>query len=189
MAVEGLIGRSTPSRSIRATSTAGASRPMAVERFVDGPWDLTDLVSLTSFALIGLFGLIAASIGARSVDSFAAQQGWAAAGVASIGLAFVGMVSWIKAGLRRIREIQADAVDELSHLVMPIDATRSRPAIASDQLVVAPGNERPAEVVTGPGMSRYHHPRCVFAAGKQVEAASPSSLTRSGLTPCEVCLP
>lgn len=160
-----------------------------VDHWLDGPWETADLVSLASFLALGAAGLVVAGVGTRSVDRFTGQQGWTAAGVAALAVAFVGIASWLKSGMRRLRELEADTYAAVAQATGYRAAQEAQVAAAAGpDVLVGPAERLPATVVTGRGMSRFHDPSCVFAVGKEVTAVTAATAARRDLVPCGVCL-
>ncbi|HEV7862665.1 MAG TPA: hypothetical protein VGR20_08195, partial [Acidimicrobiia bacterium] len=96
-------------------------------------------------------------------------------GVAATTVALLGLVSWLVAGLRRVRRLR--------HEVFPLleaSAVARRSAGAAATPIGS-------AFVTAPGMTRFHRPACPLAAGKPVRPVRSDEAQGEGLVPCGVC--
>ncbi|HKN39694.1 MAG TPA: hypothetical protein VJ456_11350 [Acidimicrobiia bacterium] len=143
----------------------------------DAPWRSADLLRAAALAGAGLAGLALTWSGAAGRADWVDELPWACAGVAATTVAVLGLVSWLVAGLRRVRRLRCDVLP----LVQAAAAVRPavRPAAAAP---LADGG-----FVTAPGMTRFHRPACPLAAGKPVRPLRPGEAGGAGLVPCGVC--
>ena len=143
----------------------------------DAPWRSADLLRAAALAGAGLAGLALTWYGAAGRADWVDELPWACAGVAATTVAVLGLVSWLVAGLRRVRRLRCDVLP----LVQAAAAVRPavRPAAAAP---LADGG-----FVTAPGMTRFHRPACPLAAGKPVRPLRPGEAGGAGLVPCGVC--
>ena len=161
------------------TGTAPTPAPAEVRAALlgaDAPWRTGDLLRATGLAAAGLTGLALTWYGASDQPDWADQLPWASLGVAATTIALLGLVSWLVAGLRRVRRLRRE--------VLPLLAASAAPRrSASGAAVTAIGTA----LVTAPGMTRYHRPACPLAAGKPVQPVRPDEADGAGLVPCGVC--
>jgi hypothetical protein len=138
-------------------------------------------------AAAGLTGLALTWYGASDQPDWPDQLPWASLGVAATTVALLGLVTWLLAGLRRVRRLRREVLPLLA-----AGAERRRSAGASG---VAPTGaalgafvgQDPVRLVTAPGMTRFHRPACPLAAGKPVLPVQPDEADGAGLVPCGVC--
>lgn len=102
------------------------------------------------------------------------QLTWFNVSLAGLGLAGFANGAWLLRGRQAVGLARAATVPVASGAG---DGGAARPWSQSTKLVA------------GPGMSRYHHPSCPFAAGRDVAPATWEDHEDEGLVPCEVCLP
>jgi hypothetical protein len=154
------------------------------EQFVIGPWQQADLVGMTARLATGLMGVLVAWIGCSATVSWAAQQAWTAVGIGAVVLSLTGVVGWLQAGMGNLHALEADVFAELrSHVGLPEnDAVAAAPAPRPH--VVQPT----ATVVSGPGMTLFHRPDCLFVQDKETSESSRTDAAVS-LQPCVVCEP
>jgi 4-amino-4-deoxy-L-arabinose transferase-like glycosyltransferase len=169
-------------RTAPAPATAMATAPAELRAEVlgaDAPWRTGDLLLAAGLAAAGLTGLALTWYGASDQPDWADQLPWASLGVAATTIALLGLVSWLVAGLRRVRRLRRE--------VLPLLAANAAPRrSASGAAVTAIGTA----LVTAPGMTRYHRPACPLAAGKPVQSVRPvrpDEADGAGLVPCGVC--
>jgi hypothetical protein len=144
----------------------------------DAPWRAGDLLRAAGLAAAGITGLVLTWYCASDQPDWPDQLPWASLGVAATTVALLGFVSWLAAGLRRVRRLR--------HEVLPLlQAAAGSLAHGSDggAAVMPMGTA----LVTVPGMTRFHRPACPLAAGKPVEAVRPDEAEGAGLVPCGVC--
>jgi len=141
----------------------------------DAPWRPGDLARAALLAGVGLAGLGLSWYGGSGRADWADELPWACLGAAATAVAVLGLVSWLTAGLRRVRRLRREVLP----LVQAAALRHSpRPAAASP----AGGG-----FVTAPGMTRFHRPTCPLAAGKPVQPVRVDDIDRAGLVPCGVC--
>jgi hypothetical protein len=165
----------TASATASATATATATPSAEVRAAVLGgeaPWRTGDLLRAAGLAAAGLTGLALTWYGASDQPDWPDQLPWASLGVAATTVALLGLVSWLVAGLRRVRRLRREVVPLLAAAAV----LRSARATAVMPIGTA--------VVTAPGMTRFHRPACPLAAGKPVQPVRPDG---AGLVPCGVC--
>lgn len=140
----------------------------------DTPWRRDDLFWAAALAGGGLAGLAVAWYGAGGDARWTDELPWVGAGVAATTVAVAGLVSWLTAGLRRVRRLRRDVLG----LVQAAAARRAtaRPAASAAE---------PEGFVAAPGMTRFHVPSCPLAAGKPVRPVRPGDT--DGLVACGVC--
>jgi hypothetical protein len=114
--------------------------------------------------------------GARSLPD---QQNSINVGLAGVMVAGAANAVWLGAGRRSVRSLR-DAVLPGPEAVGKVLGRETPGTIAA----VPPG-----ELVTGPGMIRYHRPGCAMARGKALTSDPQIDHERAGLVPCEVCRP
>jgi len=167
----------TASASASATTTAPASAEVrATVLGADAPWRTADLLRAAGLAAAGLTGLALTWYGASDQPDWADQLPWASLGVAATAIALLGLVSWLLAGLRRVRRLRRE--------VLPLLAASAAPRRSVSAAAVTPIG---AALVTAPGMTRFHRPACPLAAGKPVQPVRPDDAVGAGLVPCGVC--
>jgi len=170
---------SPASASATATpSWAWATAPAEVRAAIlgaDAPWRTGDLLWAGGLAAAGLTGLALTWYGASGQPDWPDQLPWASLGVAATTVALLGLVSWLVAGLRRVRRLRREVVPLLAAAAV----LRSARATAVMPIGTA--------VVAAPGMTRFHRPACPLAAGKPVQPVRPDEADGAGLVPCGVC--
>jgi hypothetical protein len=105
------------------------------------------------------------------------QLPWAALAGAAVVVAGAANAGWLLTGRRAVAERQASALGRAFPAVVRL--------FPSERPSAAPGDEP----VAGPGMTRYHRPTCLLAAGKDVAPAPVGLHRRAGRRPCELCAP
>ena len=114
--------------------------------------------------------------GARSLPD---QQNSINVGLAGILVAGAANALWLGVGRRSVRTLR----DEV--LPGPGAGRQAFGGEASQGIAVVDSGQ----LVTGPGMTRYHRPSCTMAHGKALTAARQVEHERAGLVACEVCRP
>ena len=140
----------------------------------DAPWRTGDLLRAAGLAGAGLAGLAVAWYGASGRADWADELPWVSAAAAATTVAVLGLVSWMAAGLRRVRELRRE--------VLPL----------IQAVATAPRSSQPDNVpsavdgfVAAPGMTRFHLPTCPLTTGKPVRPVGNGDA--DGLVPCGVC--
>jgi hypothetical protein len=150
---------------------AAVARPAAkTVKDTQLPWELADLRRLVRVLALSGTGLVVAWVVASGTTDPARQEYAVAAAVVGTALAVAGMAGWLLAGMRAVRRLRADELQDVQGLLARRSEVPGAPA--------SPGGR-----VTGRGMSHHHDPTCLMVRGKAVRAAR-----GKGLTPCPVCL-
>jgi hypothetical protein len=139
------------------------------------PWRLGDFFTAYACAVGGLLVIGLAWLGASSSVRVDSQVRWADLGVVGLVALGAGNIAWILTGRRAVGELRR-------HVIATVGLRKS--AVAAPVEAMADG-----VVVSGPGMSLYHRPDCLFVAGKRVQRASAPAFQRRGRRPCRACLP
>jgi hypothetical protein len=167
----------------RATATATATGPAlasaearAAFLGADAPWRTGDLLRAGGLAAAGITGLALTWYGAGDQPDWPDQLPWASLGVAATTVALLGLVSWLVAGLRRVRRLRREVLPKLA-----AGAVRRRPVGAAAVTPIG------TALVTAPGMTRFHRPACPLAAGKPVQPVRPDEADGAGLVACGMC--
>ena len=170
--------------SIAACSAPWPGEPRAAVLGDDAPWRKHDLLRAAGLAAVGLAGLAGAWYAGSGQADWPDVLPWASLGVAATSLAVLGLVSWMAAGMRRVRRLRR----EILPLLQAAAAQRSsaqglsaRPATELHALASANG------FVSAPGMTRYHLPTCPLATGKPVSPLRSDDAEVEGLVACGVC--
>ena len=141
----------------------------------DAPWRRGDLLGATGLAGVGLAGLALTWFGASGRADWPDQLPWASVGAAATTVALLGLVTWLVAGLRRVRRLRRE--------VLPLVAA----AASLSRNAGAAGAAAGSVLVSAPGMTRFHRPACPLAAGKPVQPVPTPEAGGAGLVPCKVC--
>ncbi|HEY4409677.1 MAG TPA: hypothetical protein VGO87_07330 [Acidimicrobiia bacterium] len=141
----------------------------------DAPWRLGDLARAGGLAGVGLAGLALSWYGGSGRADWADELPWACLGVAATAVAVIGLVTWLTAGLRRVRRLRREVLP----MVQAAAVRRSPGPVATPS---AGGG-----FVTAPGMTRFHRPTCPLATGKPVQPLRVDDVDGAGLVPCGVC--
>jgi hypothetical protein len=160
--------------SFTLTTAAASPEVRAAVLGTDAPWRTGDLLRAAGLAAAGITGLALTWYGASDQPDWPDQLPWASLGVAATTVALVGLVSWLVAGLRRVRRLRHEVLPLLQASAL---ARRSAGAAATPSGTA---------LVTAPGMTRFHRSACPLAAGKPVQPVRPDE---AGLVPCRVCAP
>ena len=142
----------------------------------DAPWRPGDLLRAAGLAGVGLGGLAVTWGGASSKPDWPDQLPWASLGAAATTVALLGLITWLAAGLRRVRRLRRD--------VLPLVAAAASGAHSTVLTSQAAGRDA---FVSAPGMTRFHRPACPLAAGKPVQPVPTPEAGGAGLVPCKVC--
>lgn len=142
----------------------------------EAPWRSGDLLLAAGLAGAGLAGLALTWYGASGQADWADELPRASVGVAATTVAVLGLVSWLMAGLRRVRRLRREVLPLLR--AGAVVRHSARPVVAS--LAGSP-------FVTAPGMTRFHRPTCPLAAGKPVHPLRRDEANGAGLVPCGMC--
>jgi len=110
--------------------------------------------------------------GGSSVD---AQIPWLNVAVSGLLLAGFGNTLWLLRGRRSVADLRTS-------LLPPTFGTTGEPVDAP-----VPAEQR--QLVSAAGMTRYHRPDCLLAAGKPVVGASRRTHEMAGRLPCRTCRP
>jgi hypothetical protein len=167
-----------------ATVTAPAPAPASAEARAaflgaDAPWRTGDLLRAAGLAAAGITGLVLTWYSASDQPDWPDQLPWASLGVAATTVALLGLVSWLVAGLRRVRRLRREVLPLLGAQAQAGAAPRSAGAASVTPVGTA--------LVTAPGMTRFHRPACPLAAGKPVQPVLADDAVGAGLVSCGVC--
>jgi hypothetical protein len=165
--------------SVAAFSAPWPGEPRTPVLGDDAPWRTGDLLRAGVLAALGLAGLAGAWYAGSGQADWAEVLPWVSLGVAATSVAVLGLVSWLVAGLRRVRQLRRD--------VLPL--LRARAALRPS---ARPAAQRPAALngngyVSAPGMTRFHLATCPLASGKPVHPLRPDDAEADGLVACGVC--
>jgi hypothetical protein len=165
--------------SVAAFSAPWPGEPRTAVLGDDAPWRTGDLLGAAVLAALGVAGLAASWYAGSSQADWADVLPWASLGVVATSVAVVGLVSWLVAGLRRVRRLRRE-------VLLLLQATAAlRPS-------ARPAAQRPAAVptngfVSAPGMTRFHLATCPLATGKPVRPLRRDDAEADGLVACGVC--
>jgi hypothetical protein len=164
--------------SVAAFSAPWPGEPRAAVLGDDAPWRAGDLLRAAVLAALGLVGLAGSWYAGSGQADWADALPWASFGVAATSVAVLGLVSWLVAGLRRVRRLRCEVLP----LLQAVAAVRpsARPA-AQRSALTANG------IVSAPGMTRFHLATCPLATGKPVRPLRRDDAEADGLVPCGVC--
>ena len=140
----------------------------------DAPWRTGDLLRAAVLAGVGLAGLALAWYGASGRADWADELPSVCAGAAGAAVAVLGLVSWLAAGLRRVRRLRREVLP-----LVQAAATRRQAAGTTTVPSAVDG------FVAAPGMTRFHRPTCPLTTGKPVRPVRRGDA--GGLVPCGVC--
>ena len=163
--------------SISAFTAPWPGEPRAAVLGDDAPGRKGDLLRAAALAGLGLAGLAATWYAGSGQADWADVLPWASLGVAATSLAVFGLVSWLVAGLRRVRRLRREVLPLLKAM-----AAQAAPATA--QLSAA---FTAKTYVVAPGMTRFHVAGCALASGKPVRPLAAADAEAGGLVPCGVC--
>lgn len=165
--------------SIAAFSAPWPGEPRAAVLGDDAPWRKRDLLRAAGLAAVGLAGLGGAWYAGSDQADWADVLPWASLGVAATAVAVLGLVSWMTAGLRRVRRLRREILPSLQ----AVAALRpsARPATELHALGSTNG------FVSAPGMTRYHLATCPLATGKPIRPLRRDDAEADGLVACGVC--
>jgi hypothetical protein len=165
--------------SANAFSVPLPGEPRAAVLGDDAPWRTGDLLRAAGLAALGLGTLGGAWYAGSGQADWADVLPWASLGVAATSVAVLGLVSWLVAGLRRVRQLRRDVLPLLQ-------------ATAARRTSARPAAQRPAALngngyVSAPGMTRFHLATCPLASGKPVHPLRRDDAEADGLVACGVC--
>lgn len=147
------------------------------------PWTANDVINVTMRTGFGLVLLLVGWVGASGEADLSRQLKWINCAAAGLIVAGVASGLWQLAGLRRVRQRQAQLLgtDRFS-------ARRRAPDIAMAPAVAAPSSPSSVEAAwcTAPGMTKYHTLDCPVVQGKAAELVDRDG---GGLDPCGICRP
>ena len=133
------------------------------------PWGLPDLRRLVRAIALSGTGLVVAWLVASGTTDLAHQEYAVAGGIVATTVEIAGLAGWLLAGMRSVRELRQEAVDDVR--VLLLRRSPASPATAGD-------------LVTAAGMTHYHRASCLMVRGK------PAGLVgASALAPCPICRP
>jgi hypothetical protein len=161
--------------SVAQFSAPWPGEPRAALLGDDAPWRKGDLVRSAGLAAVGLTGLTGAWYAGSDQADWADVLPWASLGVAATSVAVLGLVSWLLAGLRRVRRLRREVLPLLQA------TTAVRPAGPRDAAPATNG------FVSAPGMTRFHLATCPLASGKPVRPLRRDAALADGLVACGVC--
>jgi hypothetical protein len=146
----------------------------------DAPWRRGDLLRAAGLAAFGLAGLAGAWYAGSGQADWADVLPWASLGVAATSVAVLGLVSWLVAGLRRVRRLRRE--------VLPLlQATAAQRSSANPATTQRSSAFNANGYVSAPGMTRFHLATCPLASGKPVRPLRRDAALADGLVACGVC--
>ena len=165
--------------SVTTFSAPWPGEPRAAVLGDDAPWRTGDLLRTAGLAALGLAGLAGSWYAGSGQADWADVLPWASLGVAATSVAVLGLVSWLVAGMRRVRRLRRE--------VLPL--LQARAAVRPS---ARPAAQRPAALtvngyVSAPGMTRFHLATCPLARGKPVRPLRRDDAEADGLVACGVC--
>ena len=170
--------------SIAALRAPWPGEPRAAVLGDDAPWRKSDLLRAVGLAAVGLAGLAGTwYVGSDQAD-WADVLPWASLGAAATSFAVLGLVSWIAAGMRRVRRLRGEVLPLLQAAAAQrssVQRSSAHPATELHALCSANG------FVSAPGMTRYHLPNCPLVTGKPVQPLRRDAALADGLVACGVC--
>jgi hypothetical protein len=166
--------------SVAAFSAPWPGEPRAAVLGDDAPWRRGDLLRAAGLSALGLAGLGGAWYAGGGQADWADVLPWASLGVAATSVAVLGLVSWLVAGLRRVRRLRAEVLPLLQ--AMAARRPSARPATVQ-RAASLNGNG----YVSAPGMTRFHVATCPLASGKPVRPLRRDAALADGLVACGVC--
>jgi hypothetical protein len=162
--------------SVSLLPDVASGEPRAAVLGDDAPWRAGELVRVGVVSAAGLIGVAVAWYGASAHADWPDTLPWASLGTGALTVALLGLVAWLMAALRRVRNLRREVMPRLKAAV-------STPSITSPART-APG----ADFVTAGGMTRFHHPGCPLATGKPVRPLTIEDARSATLKPCGVCV-
>lgn len=136
-----------------------------------GLWGRRDLLVLAVPYVLGAVGLVIAWYGSAEEAEWRDTGTWLVTAAAAVSLAGIGLFLWLAAGKVRI------AAAERSVRRALLERNEAR------RTVFAPVGDL-GDIVTAPGMRRYHRSSCLLMTGKRTVVAD-----RTELAACGVCEP
>jgi len=152
----------------------------------DAPWRKGDFLRAAGLAGLGLAGLAGTWYAGAGEADWADALPWASLGVAATSLSVLGLVTWLVAGLRRVRRLRAEVLPLLQVRAARRTSVQGSPARPS----AAPrraGSLAANGYVSAPGMTRFHLATCPLASGKPVRPLRLDAALADGLVACGVC--
>ena len=144
-------------------------------------WTVGDLTRLAAAYAAAACTLGVCWVAVSTTVRWSTQITWLAVAVGAVVVSGCGAARWLLIGFRTVRRRQ-QLVDEraasLERALLP-SAPSERPEISAAT----------RELVTVPGMKRYHLPTCRLVAGKTISAESERAHVAAGRQPCGVCRP
>ena len=134
------------------------------------PWSMPDLRRLVRAIVLSSTGLVVAWLVASGTTDLEHQEYAVAGGIVATTVAVAGLAGWLLAGMRSVRDLREEAVQDLRALLLR--RSPASPATAGD-------------LVTAAGMTHYHRASCLMVRGK----AAGSARRGSALVPCPICRP
>lgn len=159
-----------------ATMTMTSALPAEPRSAMVGPgcpWSATDRRRAMAGLLLGLIGLGLCWYGAGGESLLSDQMQWVAGAVLALAVLGLSALSWIVAGLRRVRLLRREV---LTTLRAPVSSAARAHATAGNVLV-------------GPAMTRFHAADCALARGKATREVPRARAVEDQLAPCPVCAP
>jgi hypothetical protein len=165
--------------SVAAFSAPWPGEPRTAVLGDDAPWRRGDLLRAAALVALGLVGLAGSWYAGSGQADWADVLPWASLGVAATSVAVLGLVSWLVAGLRRVRRLRGEVLPVLQARAALRPSTR--PAAQRPAALTANG------IVSAPGMTRFHLATCPLATGKPVRPLRRDAALADGLVACGVC--
>jgi hypothetical protein len=134
-------------------------------------WGLHDLRRLIRMLALSATGIVIAWLVASGTTDLSRQETAVAGGIVATAVAIVGLTGWLLAGMRTVRELREDAVQDMRALIARRSEVTETPALTGD-------------LVTGAGMTHYHLASCLMVRGKATQVVDGTQLS-----PCPLCLP
>jgi hypothetical protein len=163
--------------SVSLLPDVASGEPRAAVLGDDAPWRAGELVRVGVVSAAGLIGVAVAWYGASAQADWPDTLPWASLGACAVTVAMLGLVAWLMAALRRVRNLRREVTPWL-------EAAVSSPSIS------APTRTEPgAHFVTVGGMTRFHRPGCPLVTGKPAGPLTIEEARAAALEPCGVCGP
>jgi hypothetical protein len=133
-----------------------------------------DLLGLWASIVAGAVLLLVSWWGASASAEQSRQVFWIDIGVVGVIVAGVGIAAWLLTGRR--------AIGERRVALLPTRA-------ATPSAAVRPASAGKEELVSAPGLTRYHRAGCPMVVGKATRTATDAGHRAAGLEPCGICRP
>jgi hypothetical protein len=141
-------------------------------------WTVGEVFAVVLGNLIAISLAAAGWAGVSGEILVSRQLPWAALAGGAVVVAGAVNAGWLLTGRRAVAERQAATLGRKLPAVLALLPSETSPA--------EPSTDEP---VAGPGMTRFHDPRCLLTIGKDTAAAPVAVHRRAGRRPCELCAP